>query len=116
MLQQKHKILPIILDNLSQYKQYMDPNLTMILNSVTYLQWPGSEKGKKTQIFWEKLQLSMPKRKRIDSSSPGDPNIKTVDAEIIYLNEMSQQPVVYTIQCWRPTICNCVYEFKNKHI
>ena len=41
----------------------MDPNLQFILDSITYLEWPGSSDEKSEASFWKRLELSMPKMK-----------------------------------------------------
>jgi hypothetical protein len=61
MLQLKHKIIPIVLADLSEVKD-IDTNLKSIMNSVTYLEWPGNENSKRTDKFWKKLELSLPKK------------------------------------------------------
>lgn len=61
MLKLKHKIIPIVLADLSEVKN-IDRNLKSIINSVTYLEWPGQENTRKTERFWKKLELSLPKK------------------------------------------------------
>ena len=61
MLKLKHKIIPIVLADITEVKN-IDTNLKSILNSVTYLEWPGNENSKKTDKFWKKLELSLPKK------------------------------------------------------
>ena len=40
----------------------LDPNLRMLLDSVTYLQWPGeSAKSKGSKHFWKSLQNALDK-------------------------------------------------------
>lgn len=65
MLKRKHRIIPIVLEGISQMNFDMDKNLKGIINSVTYLEWPGfgDDIAKKTEKFWKKLQLSLPKKK-----------------------------------------------------
>lgn len=43
----------------------MDRNLKHILDSVTYLEWPGTdpEYPEKEASFWKRLELSMPKKR-----------------------------------------------------
>lgn len=77
MLKLKHKIIPIVLADLSEVKN-MDKNLKSIMNSVTYLEWPGDNNSKQTDRFWKKLQLSLPKKPSQNSSSPSsDSNTDT---------------------------------------
>ncbi|XP_045157464.2 uncharacterized protein LOC123523822 [Mercenaria mercenaria] len=61
MLKLKHKIIPVVLADLSEVKN-IDKNLKSIMNSVTYLEWPGQENTKKAERFWKKLELSLPKK------------------------------------------------------
>ena len=61
MLKLKHKIIPIVLEDISDIKN-VDKNLKSILNSVTYLEWPGQENSKKEERFWKTLELSLPKK------------------------------------------------------
>lgn len=61
MLKLKHKIIPIVLADISEVKN-TDKNLKSIINSVTYLEWPGQENSKKAERFWKKLELSLPKK------------------------------------------------------
>lgn len=68
MLKLKHKIIPIILDDISKVKH--DKNLKAILNSVTYIEWPGESDSKKLEKFWKQLKLSMPKRQSCSSLEP----------------------------------------------
>jgi len=44
----------------------MDPNLKQIIKSVTYLEYPGTENEKKLSSFWERLELSLPKKRLAD--------------------------------------------------
>lgn len=68
MLKLKHKIIPIVLEDISEVKD-VDKNLKSILNSVTYLEWPGQENSKKLERFWKKLELSLPKKSTQSSNS-----------------------------------------------
>ena len=66
MLKKKHRIIPILLEDISSEKDAMDPNLKQIIKSVTYLEYPtdSDEKiEKKINGFWTKLELSLPKKK-----------------------------------------------------
>lgn len=60
MLKMKHKIIPVILEDISHLK--IDKNLKSIINSVTYIEWPGESDSKKLERFWKQLKLSMPKK------------------------------------------------------
>lgn len=67
MLKRKHRIIPIMLEDISGVSN-IDKNLKGIINSVTYLEWPKSEeRAKKEEKFWKRLQLSLPKKKVNDS-------------------------------------------------
>ncbi|KAK6188532.1 hypothetical protein SNE40_004690 [Patella caerulea] len=63
MLKLKHKIVPIILEDLSGINA-MDKNLKSILDTVTYIEYPTeADDSKKYDKFWKMLGLSMPKKK-----------------------------------------------------
>lgn len=62
MLKLRHKIIPVMLEDVT-HVQPVDRNLRTILDTVTYIKWPGNEDAKRTEKFWKLLQLSMPKRK-----------------------------------------------------
>ncbi|XP_052777288.1 protein eyes shut homolog [Mya arenaria] len=66
MLERRHRIIPILLEDVSSYHESMDPNLRQILASVTYIEWPHDETAtqKKTDKFWKRIELSMPKKKQ----------------------------------------------------
>ncbi|KAL4237066.1 TIR domain [Mactra antiquata] len=61
MLKLKHKIIPVVLEDISEVNN-IDKNLKSIISSVTYLEWPGSDNSKKVEKFWKKLELSLPKK------------------------------------------------------
>ena len=64
MLKRKQRIIPVLLDEISQSKSSMDPTLENILSAVTYLEWPNdSSDEKKNEKFWKRLQLSLPKKR-----------------------------------------------------
>ncbi|KAL4235556.1 Toll-like receptor [Mactra antiquata] len=71
MLKRKHRIIPILLEDISSCKETMDPMLKVILGSVTYIEWPKVENEKKLDKFWKRIELSMPKKKTrsVDSST-----------------------------------------------
>lgn len=70
MLKRKHRIIPIVLEGLSQMNFSMDKNLKGIIDSVTYIEWPGQgdDISKKKDKFWKQLQLSLPKKKVLECS------------------------------------------------
>lgn len=68
MLKLKHKIIPVVLEDISSSK-FIDKNLKTILNTVTYLEWPGHDHSKKLDRFWKHLELSMPKKRTSGSVS-----------------------------------------------
>ncbi|CAG2186957.1 unnamed protein product [Mytilus edulis] len=91
MLKRRHRIIPLVLDDISSVKGELDPNLEQIIHSVTYLEWPGEEESLKIQKFWKKLVLSMPKKKDVEekrkamsssSSSPSSYNFSSQTSEI----------------------------------
>ncbi|XP_060577096.1 uncharacterized protein LOC132734378 isoform X2 [Ruditapes philippinarum] len=69
MLKRKHRIIPIMLEDISEVSD-IDKNLKGIIGSVTYLEWPSTEdtsnSSKKLDKFWKRLQLSLPKKKVTD--------------------------------------------------
>ncbi|KAL3869473.1 hypothetical protein ACJMK2_042150 [Sinanodonta woodiana] len=65
MLQKKHRIIPILLEDITDIKDTIDPTLKVILNSVTYIVWPGENNPKELQKFWKRLELSMPKMQKV---------------------------------------------------
>ncbi|KAK3600669.1 hypothetical protein CHS0354_029533 [Potamilus streckersoni] len=72
MLKLKHRIIPIMFENITGIRN-MDKNLRSILNSVTYVEWPGEDSdSKKYDKFWKKIRLSLPK-KPASASSPLSP-------------------------------------------
>lgn len=68
MLKRKHRIIPIILADIPK-KDYVDQNLRLIMESVTYLKWPENDNIKTINHFWKQLHLSMPKTKKTSQSS-----------------------------------------------
>ncbi|XP_059142952.1 multiple epidermal growth factor-like domains protein 11 [Physella acuta] len=64
MLCEKHRILPIILGDISHLKQDMDDTLKTILKTVTWLEYPGKDSSdEEMEKFWKRLALSLPKRR-----------------------------------------------------
>ena len=90
MLKRKHRIIPVLLDDISESKSTMDPNLKSILSSVTYLEWPHESDDKKTEKFWKRLQLSLPK-KRQNSDTNRTSSSETVKADDIQLSVVSDK-------------------------
>ncbi|XP_046576690.1 LOW QUALITY PROTEIN: uncharacterized protein LOC124284629 [Haliotis rubra] len=68
MLKMKHKIIPIVFGDMSQMKN-MDKNLKQILNTVTYIDWPGEEDSKKLDRFWKLMVCALPKKKQDSGQS-----------------------------------------------
>ncbi len=58
MLKLRHKILPVLLDDLSDVK-VDDENLAYILQTVTYIKWPGEKDKKAVDKFWKDLERSL---------------------------------------------------------
>ncbi|CAL1544805.1 unnamed protein product [Lymnaea stagnalis] len=70
MLHEKHRILPIIIGDVSHLKDEMDDTLKSILNTVTWLEYPGIDASEQQlDKFWKRLALSLPK-KRPGQSEP----------------------------------------------
>ncbi|XP_060070333.1 uncharacterized protein LOC132550305 [Ylistrum balloti] len=62
MLKRKHRIIPILLEDITDSLSSMDPNLRQIIRSVTYIEYPGQDASeKKMNTFWKRMSLSMPK-------------------------------------------------------
>ena len=72
MLKLKHRIIPIVLEDIANCNN-MDKNLKGILNSVTYIEWPGEDNSKRLDKFWKKLQLSLPKKSTNSSNASNSP-------------------------------------------
>ncbi|OWF36139.1 neurogenic locus notch homolog protein 2-like [Mizuhopecten yessoensis] len=89
MLKRKHKIIPILLEDIADVNDNMDPNLKQIIKSVTYLAYPGADSTeKKIDHFWKKLTLSMPKKRATEerqkqqkekADEKGKKNVDVVD-------------------------------------
>ncbi|PVD23385.1 hypothetical protein C0Q70_16653 [Pomacea canaliculata] len=62
MLKLKHKIIPVVLEDVD-HVSFVDKNLKNILDTVTYIKWPGPDDSKRTEKFWKLVELSMPKKK-----------------------------------------------------
>ncbi|XP_046557715.1 sushi, nidogen and EGF-like domain-containing protein 1 isoform X2 [Haliotis rubra] len=67
MLKRKQRIIPIVLQDITQDRVYMDETLCTILDSITYIEWPKDGNEKKVEKFWKRVELSMPKRRSICS-------------------------------------------------
>lgn len=98
MLKRRHRIIPLVLEDISSVKESLDPNLEQIIHSVTYLEWPGDEESSKIQRFWKKLVLSMPKKKDVEerrkamsssSSSPSSYNFSSQSSEVTFVSDSS---------------------------
>ncbi|KAK3734806.1 hypothetical protein RRG08_063652 [Elysia crispata] len=64
MVSQKHRILPILLDDVSSLKKDMDETLRKVLEAVTWIKYPGSDaSNKELDQFWKRIILSMPKKR-----------------------------------------------------
>ncbi|XP_052102440.1 neurogenic locus notch homolog protein 2-like isoform X2 [Mytilus californianus] len=70
MLKRKHKIIPVLLEDINHVEHEMDENLKIIIESVTYIKWPGENTSKALDQFWKQLHLSLPKKHKQSSSSP----------------------------------------------
>ncbi|ESP05292.1 hypothetical protein LOTGIDRAFT_152123 [Lottia gigantea] len=64
MLNRKQRIIPIILEDVSNQMNYMDNALRSIVKSITYLTWPGEKKEADVNKFWKRLELSLPKKRQ----------------------------------------------------
>ncbi|XP_063415142.1 uncharacterized protein LOC134697051 [Mytilus trossulus] len=70
MLKRKHKIIPVLLEDINHLEHEMDENLKIIIESVTYIKWPGENNSKALDQFWKQLHLSLPKKHKQSSFSP----------------------------------------------
>lgn len=64
MLRQRHLIVPVIFRDISHLSASLDANLSVILNSVTYLTWPAHRADVINDIaqqreFWRALQRAL---------------------------------------------------------
>lgn len=93
MLKMRHKIIPIVLDDISKYKT-IDKNLKTILSTVTYIEWPGEEDSKKLEKFWKKIALSLPKKRAVEQgrSSSGESTTSTMSDDIDLGKVISEEP------------------------
>ena len=78
MLKLKHKVVPIILDDIADVRDNMDGTMKTILDSITYIEWPGADNEKALRRFWKQLELSMPKKKYSE-----EPSGKAIDSAIL---------------------------------
>ncbi|XP_063433221.1 interleukin-18 receptor 1-like [Mytilus trossulus] len=58
----KHQIIPVLVDKFENLQGLMDDTMKCILKSVTYITWPGETNRKSVVSFWDRLELSMPKK------------------------------------------------------
>lgn len=89
MLKRKHRIIPILLEDITNCRSSMDTTLKNILSSVTYLEWPDDNcSAKKMEKFWKRLQLSLPKKRTLNSESnkicPPDNAVKAEDTKFSF--------------------------------
>ncbi|XP_050403178.1 uncharacterized protein LOC126819270 isoform X2 [Patella vulgata] len=68
MLRRKQRIIPIMFQDINDI-EHVDKTLQSILDSITYLEWPGEDSPKKIEKFWKRLEFSMPKKKSLVSTS-----------------------------------------------
>ena len=90
MLDRKHRIIPVLLEDISDFKIIMDENLKTVLSSITYLEWPKEILDtKKIEKFWKRLQLSLPKKRPNSDSNKSSPTESVVADDI----EVSVEPM-----------------------
>lgn len=94
MLKLKHKIIPIVLKDVSKVST-LDKNLKSIMGAVTYLEWPGHDCSKQLDRFWKKLELSLPKKKQSSSASvqSSHPSLSSCDTLDSVLDDNSNDSV-----------------------
>lgn len=87
MISQKHRILPILLHDVSSLKKDMDETLKRVLEAVTWIKYPTEDSNdKEFDQFWKRIALSMPKR-RLKSPEQGENN-----SSYTSLTALSQSP------------------------
>lgn len=81
MLKRKHRIIPVLLEDITECEPTMDPNLKVILKSVSYIEWPKDVNNEtKVEKFWKRMQLSLPKKR--PGKNAGQPEMATVADDI----------------------------------
>nr|KAG5709896.1 hypothetical protein BaRGS_029938 [Batillaria attramentaria] len=71
-LKRKQRIVPIMLEDINDFRDTMDPNLACILRTVTYIRYPNvTADDRQLEKFWKRLELSMPKKKHVFKESEG---------------------------------------------
>ncbi|ELT88218.1 hypothetical protein CAPTEDRAFT_217981 [Capitella teleta] len=63
MLRLRHRIIPIILSDVTDVED-IDPVLGNMLRSLTCIVWPADGNEQEVEKFWKRLQLAMPKKKK----------------------------------------------------
>ena len=71
MVEKKIKIIPIIFQDISNVTN-IQQGLSHLLRTITYIEWPGSDNHKNLSEFWERLRLSMPKKRSSSIASLTD--------------------------------------------
>nr|KAG5703451.1 hypothetical protein BaRGS_022500 [Batillaria attramentaria] len=91
LLQRKQRIIPIMLEDISDFQDKMDPNLACILRTVTYLEHPGNDaEDRHLEKFWKRLELSMPKKKCTTSPDASAAAVSTIGTSDPPLNDLTK--------------------------
>ncbi len=70
MVELKSRLLPIMFRDITQMRN-LSRSLQYILKSIVYIQWPGqSADSKEKEHFWERVKLSLPKKRVPPPSGP----------------------------------------------
>ena len=89
----------MLLDDITECKTFMDPNLKAILESVTYIEWPSDcSNQKKVDKFWKRMVLSLPKkRSETSKSSPADVASKSSPTDFVAVDEIKLSELSSTV-------------------
>ena len=58
----RHRIIPVIVDDIKILKPKMSRVLQFILESFTYIELPCNQDGHVNESFWRRLQDSLPRK------------------------------------------------------
>ena len=65
MMSERHRILPVIVGDVTELRKRMSDTLDKLIKSVTWLEYPGVEADQRQMDkFWTRLVLSMPKKRQ----------------------------------------------------
>jgi hypothetical protein len=61
MLRLRHRVIPVILRDISHVTD-VDPVLKNMMKSLTCIVWPQEDDNRAVQKFWKRIELAMPKK------------------------------------------------------